>query len=179
MKVTGTTKDKEIELNPNVLLTHAPVDSDVFWIDIEGIDNNIIFIPDNVQNVSIRNSNIVRVVLGANVRGLHGETSIIKHVVLNENISDVVCEECGIETITSPCEYLPNLDTLNVRNNRIKDISFRTNYGMQVLVAGNEGIKFKYLCFMLDENLGFPPGFYSPEIRRERLTDYFDMVTDE
>lgn len=117
--------------------------------------------------------------LGAKTRYLFADTSRIVHVVLNRDICEVDCRDCGVETMTSEHEHLPDLVAMDIRNNRTKDISFKTNYEVPVFVAGNDGIKFKYLCFMLSEDFGFPPGFYDPEIRRERWTDYYDMVTNE
>ena len=144
-------------------------------LELISLNLHTVHVPEGIAFLFIIGCEIQHLILSSTVQifGVIPESEsetgcIVKHITLNENIITVKCPNCGIETLDSPFDFLPKLDDLDIRYNKIKNINFRTGYAIGFFVEGNEGIRIKYLYFVVNQDLGVidPP------------TDYLTIVTD-
>lgn len=162
--------DEEVNISTLDLLYETTTKAD--YMEIISLKMDTVYIPEGVESIFIIDSDIEHVILSSTVKRFGGilehSKCTIKHITLNENIIEVFCPDCGVLTIDSKFEYLPKLEDVDIRNNKIKCINFRTGYSKRVMVEGNEGIRFKYIHFICCEDLGIS----------YRQTDYLEIATD-
>lgn len=156
MKIITTLSDYDFYINISPEQLTAPSITQADRLEITCMKINTLYVPEGIIFLSIIDCDIDHLILSSSIQIFDGivkseQRCSIKNITLNENIYEVVCPNCNVVTIDSPYDFLPNLCALDIRYNKIKCIDFRTEYSIPVMVEGNDGIKFKYIDFAVNE----------------------------
>ena len=172
MKIKSYTESGDyIDVNINKEQLTFPSTIEIHYLEIISLQMDTLYVPEGIESIFIVDCDIEHLILSSTVKRFGGIVESgcnIKHITLNENVVEVICPNCGVVTIDSPYDFLPNLDDFDIRHNKLKCIDFRTEYSRRVMVEGNDGILFKYIHFVCNEDLGIS----YPQ------TDYLKIATD-
>ncbi len=128
---------------------------------------------NNPKYINIYDSNIKLLKLPDTCISLFTNNCIIEEIHFNKNIKYIDCEDCKIKNIKFDINshqiikinlkdnlldkfdhQLPeSLLYLDLRNNKIKEISYKLPKLFELNISGNDNIKIKHLDFMFKDNI--------------------------
>lgn len=128
---------------------------------------------NNPKHLTIYDSNIKVLKLPDSCISIFTDNCIIEEIHFNKNIKYIDCEDCKIQNIKFDINshqiikinlkdnlldkfdhLLPeSLLYLDLRNNKIKEISCKLPKLLELNISGNDNIKIKYLDFMFNDNI--------------------------